>query len=186
MAVDTTRTIEIENAPAKMLRLVGLGVLMTGVSVALAFRWIPDIGPGSYGEFIGYCGLVFFGVCTVVVLWRLLTTRGPVVTIAPDGIRDRRLTSDLIPWTAIRAISTWEYRGQKAMVLAVDPSTEARLALTRMARWTRGANRALGADGLCVTAQGLKIDYVNLMALSLDYWKRAKSTSAASGTPVGI
>lgn len=178
MAVDTTRNIEIENAPAKMLRLIGLGVLMTAVSAALAFRWIPGIGPGSYGEFIGYCGLVFFGFCTVVALWSLLTTRGPVVTIAPDGIRDRRLTSDLIPWGAIRGISTWEYRGQKAMVLAVDPSVEARLALTRMARWTRGANRALGADGLCVTAQGLKIDYATLLATCMDYWQAKRSEGA--------
>jgi len=40
---------------------------------------------------------------------------------------------------------------------------------SRIARWSRGANRALGADGLCVAAQGLTIKFDSLLALSMAY-----------------
>jgi hypothetical protein len=58
------------------------------------------------------------------------------------------------------------------MVLAVDPEVEGKLHLSRIARWSRGANKRLGADGLCVTAQGLKIDYDELWSTAMAYWER--------------
>ena len=63
--------------------------------------------------------MVFFSLCTIVGLWRLIAARGPVVTISPDGIRDTRVAAEFIPWNAVTAISTWKFRGQEAMVLAV-------------------------------------------------------------------
>jgi hypothetical protein len=57
------------------------------------------------------------------------------------------------------------------MVLAVDPAAERGFVLTRMARMTRDMNRSLGADGLCVTASGIKIDYDTLLATSMAYWE---------------
>jgi hypothetical protein len=47
-------------------------------------------------------------------------------------------------------------------VISVAPAVEERLGLTRMARWTRGANRSLGADGLCIGAQGLPLSFDDL------------------------
>jgi hypothetical protein len=93
-----------------------------------------------------------------------------VITISPEGIRDTRIATALIPWSAVSNISTWEFSNQKAMVLAIPPGVEDQLGLTRMARVTRDANCALGADGLCVTAAGVKIDYDTLLQTSLDYW----------------
>jgi hypothetical protein len=57
------------------------------------------------------------------------------------------------------------------MVLAMKPGFEARLGLSRFARWTRSA---LGFDGLCVTAAGLKIDFNTMLQTSLDYYAQAK------------
>ena len=71
-------------------------------------------------------------------------------------------------------ISTWGIQGQKIMVLAIDPAVESRLTTTPIARWSRGANRALGADGLCITAQGLKIDYKSLLQTSMAYAEAAR------------
>jgi hypothetical protein len=48
---------------------------------------------------------------------------------------------------------------------AIDPAVERKLTLTRMARWSRGPNRALGADGLCIATTGLKIDYPALLSI---------------------
>jgi len=173
MTTDTSRTLVVESSPAKLVLLVGLGVLMTTAAMTVAL--LPGISP--FHKAIAYFGTVFSGLCTCLLLWRLLTARGPVITISPEGIRDTRIVATLIPWSAIRGISTWEYRRQKVMVLAMKPGTEDGLALTRRARWTRSANRALGADGLCVTASGLKIDYDTLLRTTLGYARQAATVT---------
>jgi hypothetical protein len=150
-----------------------LGIGMTALCGAIAFGFIPDDRKGGLGVIAGWAGLVFFGLITALVLWRLLTSRGPVVTLSPEGIRDVRVAAETIPWTAVHDISAWGYRGQRIMVLAVDPELEKRLTLTRIARWSRGPNTALGADGLCVTAQGLKIGHDELLSRSIAYAKAA-------------
>jgi len=168
MAIDTSRSIEIEQSPGKMIFLLVLSVLMSALAVGMALLMARG-GNGSFAAFVVWVGAVFFPLCTILIVWRLFTTRGPVVTITPDGIRDTRVAAELIPWSAITAVSTWQHSGQKVMVLAVDPLVERTLTLTAMARWTRGANRTLGADGLCVTAQGLKTDYETLLKTAVEY-----------------
>jgi hypothetical protein len=96
------------------------------------------------------------------------------VTISPQGFRDTRLAAELIPWRAVRGVSTWSYNGalawrQSVMVLAVEPVTEAKLTLPLLARLTRRPNRWLGADGLCIGIQDLKIDFDTLQATTIAY-----------------
>jgi hypothetical protein len=167
--IDTARTIEIAGSPMKLVILLIAGIVMTFVSVAIAVPLIADFEAGFVVKLIGYSGAAFFGLCTLIAAARLVRAKGPVVTISADGIRDTRVAAETIPWRAVRGISTWDLQGQKVMVLAVDPAVDRTLTLTRIARWTRGANRALGADGLCVSATGIKIDYDTLYAASVAY-----------------
>jgi len=164
MPADASGVIEIESSLGKMLGLSALAVLMTAMSAAVAFSLLPGTPLSGYQQAMGYGGTVFFGLCFIVIVWRHVTTRGPVVTITPDGIRDVRIAAELIPWRAVRAVTTWEYRRQKCVVLSIDPTVESKLTLTAVARWSRGPNRALGADGLCMTAQGLKTDFDTLLS----------------------
>jgi len=169
---DLPQRVEIRSSPTKTTGLIVGAIGMTAGSASMAFRVLPGIDAGSFGEFVGYVGLVFFGLCTVLIFWRFLTTRGPVVTMDVQGICDTRIAKKVIPWSAVRDISTWEMSGQKVMVLAVDPAVEAGLNLSRIARWTRQANRSLGADGLCVTAQGIKTTYATLFSTARAFWNR--------------
>jgi hypothetical protein len=163
---DTSRTLRIVYSPVKLLAMVGLGLLMTALAIIVIF--LPDV-PALKRFIGGYVGSVFFGLGTVLVAWRLLHARGSAVTISPEGIHDPRIAAALIPWNAVTRISTWSYRRQKFVVLAIEPSVEAQLGLTRVARWTRGVNRTFGADGLCITATGLKIDFETLLQTCLAY-----------------
>ena len=172
MATTPADIVEIEMSPLRMLGMLVLGVVMTIGCAAIALRWIRDVTPGSFMEFVGYAGTLFFGLCTCVALWRILTARGPVVTITPEGIRDTRVAAEFIPWRGVLGISTWQHRGQKVMVLAVDPTIESELTLTKIAKWSRGPNRALGINGLCVTAQGLTIGYDALLRTCLQHVPR--------------
>jgi hypothetical protein len=178
--IDTNEQLEIDASPWKLLGFGLLGVGMTGVGGTLAFGLLPNGPPaGSFGQFIGYAAFLFFGLCTGILLWRAFTSRGPVVTITPDGIRDSRVAADFIPWTAVLHISTWTHSGQKIMVLAVDPDVERKLALTRIAKMTRGANQSLSIDGLCVTAQGLKMSYDDLLKTTMAYATAAHQRALA-------
>jgi hypothetical protein len=178
--IDTQRAVEIKASPVKMLGLAVLGCLMTAASAALARRVLPNISSDSVDVWIFYGATAFFGSCTVLILWRAFTTRGPVVTITREGIRDRRIAAEVIPWSAVNDITIWEMSGQRVMVLAVAPAVEAKLTLTRMARWTRGANRALGADGLCVSAQGLRMGFNKLLATSIAYARAWRANASAA------
>ena len=101
------------------MAVILLGVLagalaMTGSSAAIALDLIPDIAAGSLNEFIGYAGTILFSICSAISGWRLLTIRGPVVTITPQGIRDTRIAAEFIPWTSVKQISTWNCVGRKS------------------------------------------------------------------------
>ncbi len=164
--------LEFSSAPWALVGLIMLGVVMMAGSAALAVPLLPNIQPGSFAQLVGWVGFIFFGANVLVAISRLVSTRGPIVTLCPEGIRDTRVAADFIPWHAVRNISTWQVSGQKFMVLDVDPEVESRLTLTRTARWSRGINRLVGADGLCVTAKGLNVTYGNLMAHTITYAER--------------
>jgi len=168
---DISRIIEFHASPARLLTLLVFSAMSTGIAAVLAFRLFPNMPNDPAAVSAGYSGMLFFSFCAAVAIWRLNAQRGPIVTISPGGLRDVRVAADPIPWRAIKGISTWQMQRQTVLVVAVDPATEARLTLTRLARWTRSANRKLGADGLVVSSQGLKVGYPTLYYTCRDYWE---------------
>ncbi len=162
--MDTSRTIEIGVSPWRMALVLLGGLVMTALAALIAFHVVPNDHLTATQQVAAVVGVPFFGACAAVAAWRLAVLRGPVVTLSSDGFRDVRVAADLIPWTAIEHVTTWRHRRQRAMILAVRPEVETGLALTRIARWTRGANRRLGADGLAIMATGLTMGYDELLA----------------------
>lgn len=161
--------VEFASSPLKLLLLTGAGIVMTAASALLALR---IGGPGSYAEFVGYVGLTFFGLGTLLLVWRLFTGRGVAVTLNSEGLRDARISEKVIPWSVVRDITTWQSHRQRIMVIAVDPAFEERLGLSRIARMAREANKALGADGLTIAANDLSTSYETLLATTVAFWKK--------------
>lgn len=171
--IDTTATRDIAASPGRLLMLA-LGSLAFVVGGWYMIE--ATSGTTRYSRemiaLVGYASMAFFGFCLAIAIQRLLTQRGTVITISPDGLRDVRVSPDLIPWAAIQSLSTWQMQGQQVMVVAMKPGEEEKLTLTRIARMSRGANARLGADGLAVTAQGTKIGHDELMATTIAYAQR--------------
>jgi len=165
MSMNEANVVEIKTSAWRTLPLIGASVLMTALGAAIVLDVLPDSQAGIVHRVVGGLGVLLFGLGTIAWLWRQLGSGGAVLTISPEGIRDRRIAPETIPWSAIRRIFTWEYSGQRILVLDVDPAVERTLHLSRIARWTRRANRKLGADGLCVATHGLKIKYDELFEL---------------------
>ena len=154
--------MEIRGSPAKLVGLLVLGIAMTAACAAIVLGYIP-VRRGSIGEFFAWVGLIFFGLILILIAYRLMNAKDVVVTISQEGIRDTRVAERIIPWSAVEKVSTWELQKQKVIVLQVPPEVEGSIQMTRMARFSRGPNRSLGADGLCITASGLKISHEKLL-----------------------
>ena len=167
MAIDTTRTIEIKQSPWEMLKMLAIGIGFVATSIFIAYQG------NIFYLAIGIFGIVFFGALTLFVLWRLVTQIGPVVTVSPKGVRDKRVAAEVIPWSGITDISTWSAYNQPAIILAVRPEVEKRLRLSLMTRLTRRANTSLGADGLAIASQGLGMKHDELVDTLTAYWHRA-------------
>lgn len=161
-AIDIRQTYAFHQAVWKAVLLVLGAAAFVAVSVLMVLGVIDGVRFGMRAETIGWIGLAVFGPFLLIALWRLIFMRGPVLTISPKGLRDVRIAADVIPWAAIERVSVWQAHKQKFLVLGVAPAVEDRIGLTRMARWTRRANRSLGADGLCIGPQGLPLSFDDL------------------------
>jgi hypothetical protein len=171
MSTDTSRTIEFYASPARLITLLLFSTMSTGIAAALAFRLFPNMTNDPAATSAGYTGMVFFAFCAAVAIWRLFQQRRAAITLSPAGLRDVRVAAEPIPWRAIKSISTLQMQRQMVLVVAIDPAEEAHLTLTRVARWTRSANRRLGADGLVISPQGLTIGYPTLFYTCRDFWE---------------
>jgi hypothetical protein len=169
-SIDPKQTREIPAAPLKLLLLLlGAVAFVLGSYFMTSATVDTDRHSAEKVQLIGYLGLAFFGPCALLIAWRLLTQRGPVITLSPQGFRDVRVSHDVVPWRAIASIGTWTHSGQRIMVLGMKSGEEEKLKLTRIARMSRGANARLGADGLAITAQGTKINHDDLIATTTAY-----------------
>lgn len=141
------RAVDIYRSSARTLALF-LG--SCGFAAACAWIILAHSGSGdqvatrgSFRAFEMYLGLVFFGFGAIVWGSRL-RQHGPVVSVGPRGIYDRRLSTDWIPWAAIRAVKPTRVLTACSYQLEIDPEADADLPWTRQARFVSGLNRMFG------------------------------------------
>jgi hypothetical protein len=151
--------VDIHRSP---LRAAGLFIAACAFTAICAWMIYAHPGtgrravtPGSFSEFAAYVGVVFFGLCAVLMVPKLFQ-RGPVVSVGPRGIYDRRLSTDWIPWGAITGITPVQIQRQRMLVLEVDPSADASLPWTNQARRMARLNRAFGPFGYWMAAADLR------------------------------
>ena len=155
--------IEVKGSPVKLFGLTILGMGMTVLSALVAFQFIP-VEDGSFNQFMGWIGMLFFGLATAIGISRLFTFNKTVMTLSTAGLHDTRISARPVPWEAIEDFGVWEMQRQKIIVISVLPETEASIGMTRMARWSRAANAKLGANGLCFSAAGLSVGHEALLS----------------------
>ncbi len=133
--------------------LVAAGVVVTRVASA-----------GSFVQVFGWAAVLFFGTCCVLIVRELLAFRGVVVVIDRDGILDRRVSNQPMPWAKVLGVDVWSLDAQRFVILKLDPDFDAAFPTKAITRWTRGANKKIGADGITVNPRGLKISFDLLLA----------------------
>jgi len=180
---DTSQVLEIGASRWKQWALVLAGIAMTGLCFAIALGVVGRIDASV--AILGWIGTVFFGLALFVAIRSAITLRGAVLTLSPQGIRDVRIAGEFFPWGQIADISSWTNRSQKFVILKPDAELEARLWQGGYAKWMRRISKLLGANGIAITAQGLKTDYASLRDACEAYWHahRFGSSPVEAGKP---
>lgn len=157
------------------LLISALGFVVLGLAVVTGQLSGASSSSNDMRTFFGYLSILFFGGASLIIARQWLGASGPVVVLTDSGITDTRIAREEIPWSSIRNLAMWQYGRQKSLVLTIDPAVEAGLTLTRMARWSRGPNRSLGVDGLCVASNGLNTSFEDLARIVTAKYQAARA-----------
>lgn len=95
----------------RVVFLVAASLFMTAISLMIAV--FDDV---AIFNMFGLIGAVFFGASTVATARALFET-DPVVKLGPDGVHDRRMTDEPIPWTSFRQGQALDERSAPAVAL---------------------------------------------------------------------
>jgi hypothetical protein len=169
MQVDTMRTIQYRRSP---IRVIALALGSLGATLALIFVWpmVPFVTPGSFHQFLGWTGALLFGAYFLSFASALLDMSQPVVTIAPEGFRDRRIAPEVIAWSSVEKLSVWDSPGTTvAFVVTISDAEWRRLSVTLKARWDRFSARLVRLDGLWVVTNDLNVKFDDIFQLVAAY-----------------
>jgi hypothetical protein len=168
-AIDTSRTVAVEGSTSgTVLSLVVsiIALLALGILTAFFVLFAATMGDTVFVFFscvlAGCCALGAFGcLMRIRECRKFLKVSNNVLTISPDGIRDRRVTEELVPWQAVKSVRTIAHESEHYyahlmlagvtpvrrtpldVVLDIDPALISQ-ALKHQALISSGAPRMLG------------------------------------------
>lgn len=172
MAGDTT-TIYRSKLKMGLLLLGSLAFVLVGIFVI----WVDygENGAGGYGVFVGILTILFFGFCGGIAAYKTFD-RKPAVVFLPDGLVVPDIASAPIGWRDIHGVRFVEYERQPIIEIALSPEAEASLPFTRMVKMTRGANRGLGFQGVCLSGLGLTVPPADVARMIGERAEQAQAT----------
>ena len=118
----------------KIAFLLALSILVAGGVVAFLLYALTLPGMGGAG--IALAVILFLCLSMVLVtrsFLRLYGDRRAIVTLTDEGLIDRRVSDDLVKWSAVRAVEDYRGRGGRMFFLRLRPCELAKLKLTRSA-----------------------------------------------------
>ncbi|MCG6858348.1 MAG: hypothetical protein LJE67_09795 [Salaquimonas sp.] len=197
MAIDTSKTMKIRLSPWKLLALLAVSLVFTVGCGVEVFQDLNGAAAGIYQEVFDFGGVLFFGFGFVATVIMAIRWRGPVVTLSPDGIRDIRMSPELINWRDVNDITTLrgddpemqaatgslpvstaaadrQIRRTRFMMLAVAPGIKERIfAGHRMGEWALKLDQKHGVEGIAINPEQLSVGYDKLFAAARAYWQAA-------------
>ncbi|WP_123834456.1 hypothetical protein [Methylobacterium currus] len=141
-------------------------IIFTATAVALVFcglllyirpgaRGTNSMIEGGVGEFSIYFALFVFAIYIAFLSKDLIYSKY-VVSIGDQGIFDRRISTDWIPWSAIRAVSIVDHSSRKILLFKTFHSDDISKNMRRMKINHAAAGKAGVPNEFLVEADELK------------------------------
>ena len=164
--------IEIQRSPRKIFWIAVLSIVMTAVSLFLLL--LPIYSNRVVGAdnqvvlyLVGGIGTTFFGLTMLLILRKLMQSRGPALRLSAEGMCVGTALKPLdIPWRVVRAVSSFNIEGTDMVTMRVtqdDYLTLNRNALQR--KMFDLSAKLVGYPCLTVTAQTTQASHEELLAL---------------------
>lgn len=144
--------------------------LRTGLLIAGALGfvavcgWILSLSRGAVGEkavIASYAGIAFFGLCALAGTRQLFRSE-PVLEIDEAGILWRRWSDQVIPWSAIKGMSIWQFRRQRSLTIKLlDPEDYPGKGLMGL---LAGPNRAISGGDISLNIAGTDRRFDEMLA----------------------
>jgi hypothetical protein len=146
-----------------MLRFIMAAILLTILSIAIAFHLVPKATYGNFEQLAGFAGVLLFGSMILLCSARLFQN-GPIVEIGEQGIRDRRVSPDVVAWETIDDMQVIKVREQYSLRLQLRaPSKLNRTWLNRVV--------TSGASHMSINMAGLNGSFDDLVRAIGQYRK---------------
>lgn len=130
-----------------LIAVGALGFVVAGFWIIGAF----GSGPNRGGSWIGWIAIFFFGLCAVVAGKRAMETED-MLRMGASGIWFRPHSDDVIPWSEIKRVSSWEFRGSKSILLELHHPE--RYPAAGIAAALASANRSMTGADVAITLTG--------------------------------
>jgi hypothetical protein len=150
------RTLVYRSAGRSLLLILGGLVLIAGAALMVvgAVPALPHPAAVLY-LLIGGAGLLLFVPGVGRLVWQLAQRR-PVLEIGPDGILDRRLSREVMPWSAVRRIDRTRVQRQEFVTLDLVPGAGEGYLTGHTNRLMHRVNQRAGFRGMHLSVVGLR------------------------------
>ncbi|MDB5666759.1 STM3941 family protein [Cypionkella sp.] len=121
--------------------------------------------------FFGWLSVLFFGMCSGLVLYRLFYASKTPVIFSPTGLIDKRSFIGEIPWSAIARVSVFSTPRSSLIRLELVSYGSYRLQLSRSGKFVRSMGKLFNMDGLYISSSEIDISFPELWSLMRSYVK---------------
>ena len=77
-------------------------------------------------EMVAFVAMLVFGICVIGGVLRIMRFK-PVLDVTTEGIRDRRIAPEIIPWSGIASVTVSDARRHRTLELKVHSNVADRL-----------------------------------------------------------
>lgn len=150
-----------------------LGVLMLGLIFVVLGIWLIKGGAlesrGQVSVYVGWLVTILSGIRSFQIFIGLILGEKSPFVISSTGLRDSRMFSGEISWSAISCISTCKQWGSSAVRLDVKKECLRNLKLGPLARMWRMMNLLVGFKDIYISSNELDISFKELQARIVKY-----------------
>jgi hypothetical protein len=166
----------IKRSVPKLIGLVAIIAAFVAISVWMLIGGAVD-SRGEVTVYVGWIGTVFFGLCLLVAIHRLIFGHRKPVELSTLGFWDKRAFAQEVPWSAVSRISVWSHRGSTMLRIQFTDDAILRNQLTPVVNVARWLNTQSGLDGIYVASTDLDISFSELRMLFRKYLSEYNPTA---------